>query len=273
MLRTLYGTRERSAPFRYAISPQTQARLDDNTIALFDRYNTMAVPPAFLGTLEWLEGAMDFAFVDRWRHDWIWICRSHGAQAPEPGFFLGSGRGRSGSLHMPQSEILVSACLRTLAYAMHLGRMPASQAEYHAMLALPMNRGLAELEPVERPAWSRKLQQRWRDSGRELIGGLWVQAGGCTPPGEIPAAMHLVEADEKDFIEVEVDLVVGHGTFNAREPVAKSPKYVWNNTETGCMTGDIRLREGQMGPLMGPMTLACLVAPDDVGRVDAADAL
>ena len=273
MLRTLYGTRERSARFRYAVSPQTPARLDDNSLALFDRFNTMAAPPAILHTLEWLEDALDFAFVDRWRHDWTWICRSHGAQAPEPDFFLGQGRGRSGSLHMPQSEMLVSAYLRTLAYATHIGKMPAGQAEFHAMLALPMNRGLAALEPVGCPAWSRNLLQRWRDSRRELIDGLWAQAGRGARPSEIPAAMQLVEADEKDFIQVEVDLVVGHGTFDAGEPVAKSPKYVWNDAETGCMAGDIRLREGQMEPLRGPMKWACLVAPYHVGRVDAAVAL
>ena len=82
---------------------------------------------------------------------------------------------------MPQGEMLVSAYLRTLAYAMHMGKIRADQAEYHAMLALPMNRGLAELEPVERPGWRRNLLQRWRDSGQELVEEIGHK------PGSIPA--------------------------------------------------------------------------------------
>ena len=273
MLRTVYDTRERSAPFRYTVSPRTPARLDGDAAALFDRFNTSAVPRVFLRTLERLEGALDFPFVDRWRHDWAWICRSHPALEPEPGFFLGSGRGRSATLHMPQGEMLVSAYLRALAYAMHVGALTADRAECHAMLALPMNRGLAELEPMERPAWSRNLQQRWRDSGRPLTAELWRQAARCARPGELPAALRLVEGDEKDFIEVELDLVVGHGAFASAHPAAECPKYAWDAAEPGCMAGDIRLREGALGPVAGPLTSACLVAPDDVGRVDVAVAL
>ena len=219
--------------------------------ALFDRFNTSAVPRVFLHTLERLEGALDFPFVDRWRHDWAWICHSHGGWAPETGFFRGPGQGRSARLHLPQGEMLVSAYLRTLAYAMHMGTLRADQAEYHAMLALPMNRGLAALEPMERPAWSRNLQQRWRDSGRPLIAELWTQAARCARPGELPAALRLVEGDEKDFIEVELDLVVGHGAFASAHPAAECPKYAWDAAEPGCMAGDIRLARARWGRWLG----------------------
>ena len=273
MLNTVYDTREPSAPFRVAVSPPLPTRLDENAAAIFDRYNTMAVPPVFLHTLDQLEDALNFPFEDRWRHDWAWICRSHGVQAPEPGFFLGSGTGRGGTLHMPLGEMLVSAYLRTLAYAMHMGTLGEDQAEYHAMLALPMNRGLAALEPMERPAWSRNLMQRWRDSGRVLAQELWAQAARSARPGELPAALRLVEGDEQDFIEVEIDRVVGQGAFDTGEPQAVSPKYEWDAAEPGRMEGDIRLRGRALGPLAEPMTSACLVAPVHVGRIDGAVAL
>jgi len=170
---------------------------------------------------------------------------------------------------MPQGEMLVSAYLRTLAYAMHIGAIRADQAEFHAMLALPLNRGLAELEPVERPAWSQNLLQRWRDSGRGLIEEIWAQAGRHTRPCETPAALHVVESDKRNFIEVDVDVVLGHGTLNTADPVAEAPKFGWENAEPGCMGGGIQLRDGSRGPLVEPMTLACLVAPEHVGRVDA----
>ena len=273
MLRTVYDTHERSAPFRYAVSPQTPAHLNEDAAALFDRLKTMAVPPVFLRTLERLEGVLDFGFVDRWRHDWSWICRSQGGRVPVVQFFLGPGQGRGGTLHMPQGEMLVSAYLRTLAYAMHIGTIRADQAEYHAMLALPMNRGLAELEPVERPAWSRNLLQRWRDSGQELVEEIWTQAGRHTRADDTPAALHVVDTDERDFIEVDIDVVLGHGTLSAGEPAAEAPKFGWEDAEPGCMGGDIQLREASLGPLVEPMTLACLVAPEHVGRVDASVAL
>lgn len=274
MLRTIYGTHQRSAPFRYAVSPPTPAHLKEDVAALFDRFKTTAVPPVFLHTLEQLEGTLDFAFVDRWRHDWSWICRTDGAKVPELGFVLRPpGQGRSGPLHLPQGEMLVSAYLRTLAYALHMGKIRADQAQDHAMLALPMNRGLAELEPVERPTWSRKLLQRWRDSGQELVEEVWAQAGRHTRPGETPAALHVVEVEEKGFIEVEVDVVLGHGTLGAGESLAETPKFGWEDTEPGSMGGDIQLCEASLGPLLEPMTFACLVAPEHIGRVDASVAL
>ena len=51
---------------------------------------------------------------------------------------------------------------------------------------------------------------------------LCAQAGTHSRTGEIPAALRLTEANEKDFIEVEVDLVVGHGDFTTAEPQPKS---------------------------------------------------
>jgi len=133
-----------------------------------------------------------------------------------------------------------------------------------------MNCGLVVLEPVERPGWSRNLYQRWRDSGRDLIKELWKQAGACPCTGEIPAALQLVEADEKNFIEITVDLVVGYGAFTTGKPLAKSPQYIWGNTETGSFAGNIRLHQEQLVcSLTDPMKTACQVVPKHVGRIDA----
>lgn len=173
---------------------------------------------------------------------------------------------------MPQGEKLVSAYLRTLAYAMHIGALRPGLAEYHAMLALPLSRGLAELEPVERPDWSRNLLQRWRDSGQELVGELWAQAGGHAHTGETPAALHIVETDERDFIKVHIDVVLGHAPLNAAKTAA-APAFRWKDGESGAMGGHIQLRESSRGPLVEPMALACQVAPEHIGRVDTSVAL
>lgn len=273
MLRTVYRTRDRSAPFRYAVSPETGADLSDDAAALFDRVKTVVVPPVFLRSLTRLEDLLDFGFVDRWRHDWSWICRRHGMEEPRPQFFLSTDRRNYGDLHLPQGEMLVSAYLRTLAYAMHIGTLRADPAEYHALLALPLNRGLADLEPVDRPAWSRNLLRRWRDSGQELVEELWAQAGRHAGAGEMAAALHVVETNERDFIAVDIDVVLGHATLAAENSAAEAPTIRWQDAEPGAMAGDIQLTESSRSPSVEPMTLACQVAPQHIGRVDTSVAL
>jgi len=270
MLRTIYDMFSRSMSFRSAILPQ-HVVVDEETASFFDHLNTMAVPPAFLCTFNKLESRAGFSFVDRWRKEWAWIYRSHPVEMPKPQFFVRLDRGKKCSWCLPQGETLVSAYLRTLTYAMHTGILRTNQAEYHAMAAIPMNCGLAALEPVECPGWSRNLYQRWRDSGRDLIKELWKQVGACPRRGEIPAALQLVEADEKNFIEITVDLVVGYGAFTTGKPLAKSPQYIWGNTETGSFAGNIRLHQEQLVcSLTDPMKTACQVVPKHVGRIDAA---
>ena len=39
------------------------------------------------------------------------------------------------------------------------------------------------------------------------------------------------------------------------------------------MAGDLRLPEGAIGPVTGPLTWACPVAPEQVGRVETTVAL
>ena len=273
MLKTIYNTHERGALFKYTVSPKTRAHLREDALSQFDILKTTAIPSIFLHTLQELEDVLSFAFVDRWRHDWAWVCRSQNTGTPETRFFTGSGRWRGATLHMLHSEILVSAYLRTLAYAMHIGKIQAEHAEHHALLAFPMNRGLADLEPVERPDWSRNLLQKWKDSKRDLIMDIWMQAGKHTLPEELPAALRVVETNENDFIEIEIDIVVGRGLFNTEEPTAILPKCGWEVAEPGCMKGDIRLRDDSLGTLGQPMTLASSIFPKEIGRIDTAVAL
>ena len=271
MLRATYGSQERSALFRYGVSPKTTPHVDEETKALFDEFSTAAVPPIFLHVLEELERDLDFPFVNRWRHDWEWICRSHGVKRPKPDFFLGTGMG--GTLHMPLSEMLVSAFLRTLAYVTHIGRLSVDQAESHAMLSIPLTRGLAALEPVKRPSWSSKLLQRWQDSKCALAEEIWKQARQSLQQDEIPAALRLVEADEKDFIEFEVCTVVGRGGFQTGKPTAESPTFLWDKHEAGSLLGDIRLDKCVTGVMAVPIRLVGNIAPYYFGRIDSAVAL
>lgn len=273
MMRTVYRTIDRSAPFKYTVSIPQSANLSSNEATLFDRYKTVAVPSVFLRTLESLQRELDFPFVDRWHHDWTWICRSFGVREPSVGFFLGSGSGRSGTYQLQIGETLVSAYLRTLAYAIHIGRLRTDDAESYAMLALPMNRGLSRLQPVKQPGWSRNLLRRWRDAGNTMIRDLWRQSEKSTPSGEIPAALLLTEADEEHFIEINIDLVIAREPSTMEEAVAENPKYVWCDTERGALEGRIRLDQSELGTSSFPLTSSCVVVPEYVGRINAEIAL
>ena len=273
MIKNVYHSHDRSGPFRYSISLPQDARIDRETAALFDRFNTVAIPPIFLHTVEMLEHTASFSFLERWRHDFEWICRSHDVRTPSVSFFLHTGTGSGGTFHTPLGEMFISAYLRMLAYSIHIGRLRTDEAEHHALLALPLNRGLPTLKPRERPRWSRDLHRRWLKLGDTLIKDLWVQSKASVRDGEIPAALRFAEADDEDFIEIDIDLVVGQDTFQTRTSAAKSLSVEWVDADCGSMKGHIRLYEPELQTLRTPLRSTCLVIPEHVGRIDATIAL
>lgn len=273
MLRKNFNKDDRSAVFRFSISPNSSAPVGENDIALFERYKTVAVAPVFLYRLERLGMDRNYGFVDRWRHDWAWLQQTNNAMAPDTDFFFRPDGRKSGMLHMAQGELLVSAYLRTLAYAMHVGKIKGGEAEKQAMLALPINRGLADVEPTACPDWSRNLLSRWRESRQKLVEEIWRDAQKNVHALERPAALKVIESNEKDFIEVKVDIVIGRSALNEWEPKAEAPKWNWVNNEAGSMAGDIHLCADMGYDLVTPMKLGCRVAPRHVGRIDAGVAL
>ena len=249
LLRTVYNTRERSAPFRYAVSPQTPARLNEDAAALFDRLKTWAVPPVFLRTLERLEGGAGLRvrrpMAARLVLD-LSIARGKGAGAgvrpPPPG----SGEGRDAA-HAARGDASVRLPPHTGVRHAHgqdtgrPGRIPCDAGAANESRTGGVGAGgTSGLAPEPAAA----VAGFGTGTGR----GDWAQAGQHTRPGETPAALHVVEAEERGFIEVEVDVVLGHGTLSPGEPVAEAPKFGWEDAEPGCMGGDIHLREARLGP-------------------------
>ena len=144
------------SPFRYAVSSSEPATLPQHEEAWFDRYRKSAVAPMFSGELTRLQEETGYPFRTRWEHDWRWFQAT--VPRPEAGypyFFSGADRNRVGQFDFGQRELYVSAYLRTLAYFAICGSMPHHVAEHYAMLALTMNRGLANLEPIRRDRFGR----------------------------------------------------------------------------------------------------------------------
>ena len=136
--------------FRYEVSPPEPATLPQGEEAMFERYRKQAVPPIFSTVLSELHELTGFPFLQRWEHEWRWLQATDPRPAPALLHFFSHGeRDRIGQFDPGQRELYVSAYLRTLAFAAISGVMPHPAAEQYALLALTMNRGLADLEPID----------------------------------------------------------------------------------------------------------------------------
>ncbi len=266
MLRANHG--RRGHVFRALVSPRTP--LNEEDAEEFERYKDTAVAPIFLEQLRTLERDVGFEFVARWQHDWTWLRQTVGREIPEPDFFVGSDRGYGAQLHLRTTEILVTAYLRTLAYAMYVGKLDAERAEEYSMQALPLNRGLADLEPIARPRWSHRLLHRWRECGSQVVAQLWMDAVQDCDATDTLAGLTVVEVNETDFIEIEVDMVAGRedvslGGLGVEPLLLRGPP--------ARMAGDIFLDEYLGRALVTPTKLCTPVFPPVLGRLDAEVAL
>ena len=260
--------------FRYAVSPSEPATLPQNEEAWFDRYLKWAVPPIFSDVLTWLQLSTDFPFFARWEHDWRWLQATHSRPAAEyPYFFSDWDRTRRGQFDHGQRELYVSAYLRTLAFAATRG-MPHDQAEKYAKLALTMNRGLADLEPVDRPDWARDLHPCDAGHVKELAHKLWMSAEAAVKPGEVPLALRVVDFDRKGFIEFDSLLTIGPSGYVTSTTEAEKLDMLRIKERPGEMAGLVG-QDADIKPLSieQPCTMTQVVVPEDLGRVHTEMAL
>ena len=104
-------------------------------------------------------------------------------EAKYPHFFSDGDRDRGGLFDLGQRDLYVSAYLRTLAFASITGSISPEVAEHYAMLALAMNRGLADLEPIDRPDWAQNLLPCDAGRTKELAENIWVSAEAAASHG------------------------------------------------------------------------------------------
>ena len=263
------------SPFRYAISPPEPAKLPQHEEAWFDRYRKWAVPPIFSIMLTRLQKSTHFPFMTRWEHDWRWLQTTDPRPAAEyPYFFSGGGQDRRGQFDHGQRELYVSAYLRTLAFAAIMGAVSHEVAENCSMLALTMSRGLADLEPVDRPEWARNLLPCDAGRAKELAQKLWASAESATNPTEVPLALKVVDFDTKSFIEFDLALAIGPSGFTAGPAEAEELNELTANEHPGEMAGLVGLRAG-IDPLSvnHPLVMTQGVLTEYIGRVHIGMAL
>ena len=257
------------SPFRYAISPSEPATLSQHEESWFDHYRKWAVEPIFSCMLKQLQQSTGFPFRERWEHDWRWLQATDPRPAVEyPHCFSGGDHRRVGQFDHGQRELYVSAYLRTLAFAARIGVVPHDAAEYLAMLALTMNRGLAELEPVVRPNWARNLLSCDAGRTKQLAQKLWVSAEATAKSGEVPLALRVVDCDTNSFVEFDLRLIIGPSGFAAGPAEAETLAPLPVNEHPGEMAGLVGRNTNNEAPSFEhPLAMTRGVLPKKLGRV------
>ena len=257
------------SPFRYAVSPSEPATLPQHEEAWFDRYRKSAVAPMFSSVLTRLQQLTDFPFRMRWEHDWRWLQATDPRPETEyPYFFSGADRNRVGQFDFGQRELYVSAYLRTLAYFAICGSMPHHVAEHYAILALAMNRGLADLEPVARPDWARDLLPFDAGHTKEIAQKLWAYAEAAAKPGEVPLALRVVDFDTQDFVEFDLTLAIGPIDFTSGPPEVEAHGELIENERPGEMEGVVgRNANTNRFAIDYPLAMTEVILLENLGRV------
>ena len=255
--------------FRYDVSPGHDATLSQEEATWFDRYRRVAVPGIFSATLADLETRTGFDFMARWEHDWRWLQMTHPRpQVQFPSFFTKGDRGRTGQFMVGQTELYVSAYLRTLAFAFIHGWTSEEVADQSAMLALTINRGLADLEPIDRPEWARSLLPWDAARTRECVERLWKHANTLTTAREVPVALRAVDVAPGGFVEIDVTLAVGARGLSAMPAVAEAQNICFVGWDSTGVAGPV-VRSGNATVFSrgGPHILVRQVVPGHFGRV------
>ncbi len=257
------------SPMRYARSPSEPAVLPQHEEAWFDRYRKTAVPPMFTRRLTWLQELTGFPFMMRWQYEWRWLQATHPRPEVEhPHFFTSVSRNRVSQFYYGQHELYASAYLRTLAFAAMTGAITYDVADSCAMYALTMNRGLAELEPIERPEWARHLLPCDAERTKELARKLWANAEDAVRPGEELLAMRVVEGEDDSFIEFDMTLAVGPSGFSRGPAEAETLDILMLNEPPGEMAGLLGQNAGISPiPLDRPLCLAQRILPEALGSI------
>ena len=253
---------------RYAVSNSEPATLEREVDSWFEKYRKWAVPEIFSVVLQSLDESTGFRFLDRWQHEWRWLQATHARPSADyPYYFSGGDRGHRGQFDHGQRELYVSAYLRTLAYAALVGAISHTDAEEFSLLCLTMNRGLAGLQPVQRPGWVRNLQSRDPANKQEIARELWGSAFAASNSDEIPIYFRALDTNSSGFIEYELNMSLVPCGYTKSTLELDQLHNLPVNESPGRLTGAVGRSEG-VNPrnIVRPLALSQIIELDFVGR-------
>lgn len=242
LIRRNYPGAKKLFPFRYGYAPDG-ATINPDHRAYFDRNIGQIIArryQSWLGRLQQLSGQ---PFLQRWFEEWAWLQQS--LDAPFSGrpdyVWADSPRENTSTVQVRQTELYVSAYLRTLAYAAAEWEMPASFADDAALEALPFNRGLAGVRPTRRPRWAFKtLKARTKSGLHTAAGDAWRSAEHATEAGQKVLALQMADHSETEFLSLRFRRVLSSPSI---------PTEAFNRVPWAIVKDDFG---GMTGPLESP---------------------
>ena len=136
------------------------------------------------------------------------------------------------------------------------------------MLGLTMNRGLADLQPVQRPDWVQNLQSRSSAGTQELARELWANANAGTGSCEVPIFLRALDANDSEFMEYELNMAVVPSGYTKAEIALDRLDWLVMNESPGRMMGIVGRGEDGVCPLAieRPLALSQFIVVENMGR-------
>lgn len=206
----------------------------------FERRVREKAAPIFFSRFELLERRTGLPFLQQWAWEESVLNSRLKRYSPAPRYFTDvAHQGFLADADLAEGEVLRSALIRTLHFAMTHWGMPENQATSLAALAAPANLDLARLAPTARPGW-------------------WPSAHLETEP-EHGADLQLPPLGDPGGSEV---------VAVARGPVTVS-KQVWAEAEYALSLPATESGAGEVAFFTGPLLqLPRHVAPNDIAVTD-----
>lgn len=254
--------------FRYGVSDSAPAKLKPEVEFWFEKYRKWAVPLLFSFRLQKLEESTGFRFFEYWKHEWRWLQAIHARpSADSPLYFARGDRRREGQFDHGQRELYVSAYLRTLAYATHVGAISRASAEMLSLICLTMNRGLADLQPVQRPEWSQNLLAQNHDNFQEVARDLWQNAISASNSDEVPIHLRVLDTNASGFIEYELNMSLVPSGYTSLSPELNQLDGLIVVENPSRLIGPVdQISEVNASSITSPLTLSQMVEMKNFGR-------
>ena len=234
MLQSVYGRGQVREEWEQGHSAQVAQSFEPPTYFL--EHKSKYAPPILGYSLEKLETLVNFPFMRQWAFEWHELMEL--TNAPLYGslhYFFESASVPSdltAQLMHRQCEVYQSAYLRTLACAADCNAIDLETAGFFALRALPLNRGLEQLNVTERPSWLHDIPERCFNSDGEvepLIRNLIKP--GLGEKGMRPVAFRIpISAEISEFSDLSVLAVLASKDFvpdSSYEPLALTDDLIW----------------------------------------------
>jgi hypothetical protein len=184
----------------------------------FDEHKSAHVPFIISNHIAELERRTGFPFMRQWAFEWQNLMDATKAPYSDfPYHFVGSylRTGVIGQFDQAQADVYRSAYLRALAFGVVEGIIPGQSAAFYALDCLPLNRGLLDLKPIQRPVWLGVIPERCcaPESNLEALTRELVKSGSDARDVR-PVSLHIpINADLNQFGELLISAVLATKEF------------------------------------------------------------